>query len=134
MRNILFLIIILAVFIFINCSPKQAVTTDMFGEYIQLEKKNNPEELVGKKVTFVATRCSFEYQHMLKVSLEVENYICIESEEVGQILAYYKSDTPVKNADNLRFRIFGTVGKVSGAGKGGETHTEYYIDLDNVEM
>ena len=106
----------------------------MFGEYMQLTKRNNPEELVGKKVTFVATRCSFEHQHMMKTTMEIEQYICIESDEVGQILAYYMPDTPVRNAENLRFRVFGTVGKISGAGKGGKTHTEYFIDLDHVEM
>lgn len=134
MKNLSFLITISAIFLLTDCSPKVVQRTDIFGEYVQLKKKNDPEELVGKKVTFVATRCSFEYQHMLKMTTEVEKYFCIEADEVGQILAYYTPDIPVKSAENLRFRVFGTVGKVSGAGKGGGTHTEYFLDLDNVEM
>lgn len=133
MKNIIFLITITA-FLLTNCSPKVVQKTDIFGEYMQLQKKNNPEDLVGKKVTFVATRCSYEEQHMMKTTMAVEKYICIESDEVGQILAYYMPETPVSNADNLRFRVFGTVGKISGVGKGGGVHTEYFIDLDNVEM
>lgn len=37
-------------------------------------------------------------------------------------------------ANNQQLRVFGTLREVSGAGKGGGQHSEYYIDLDKVEL
>jgi hypothetical protein len=125
-------LILFFILFFIACSPK---IPQKMGDYYQLPKKNNPEEWVGKKVTFVAVRCPFEHQHLLKTTLDgTPKYLCLEAEEVGQILAYYGKNTPIRAADALRFRVFGTVGKVSGAGKGGKMHTEYYLDLDYIDM
>lgn len=128
--------IFLTVMFLMACSPKTSV---QMGDYNELPNKAKLEEWVGKKVTFVATRCSFEYQHMLKASLDgTPPYVCIESEASGQILAYYEKEKEkniqLENTENLRFRVFGTLNKISGAGKGGGTHTEYYLDLDNVEL
>lgn len=128
---------ILFLFVFAAaCSPK---TVEKMGDYNELPKNATLENWVGQKVTFVATPCSMEYQHLLKSSLDgTPSYICIESESSGQILAYYEKgkekNVQIENAQNLRFRVFGTINKISGAGKGGGTHTEYYLDLDNVEL
>ena len=118
---------------FAMCSPK--TTAVKMGDYEQLTAKSKLDNYLDKKVTFVASRCKMEYQHMLKSSPDgTQPYICLDSEAAGQVLAYYGIDADIKNADNIRFRVFGTIGKISGAGKGGGTHTEYYLDLDYVEL
>lgn len=125
----LFLLIIVCTFAM--CSPKTAI---QMGDYEDLPSKAKLENYVGKKVTFVAARCKMEYQHMLKLSIDgTPAYICLDA-EIGQLLAYYKTKEAIKNSDNIRFRVFGTIGKITGAGKGGGIHTEYYLDLDYVEM
>ncbi|MFK7948910.1 MAG: hypothetical protein AB8G11_15055 [Saprospiraceae bacterium] len=126
----LFLLITLCTFAM--CSPKTAIK---MGDYEELTGRVKLENYVDKKVTFVASRCKMEYQHMLKSSIDgIPSYICLDSDAVGQVLAYYKMPSDIKNADNIRFRVFGKLGTISGAGKGGGTHTEYYLDLDYVEL
>ena len=107
----LFLLITLCTFAM--CSPKTAIK---MGDYEQLTRKVKLENYVDKKVTFVASRCKIEYQHMLKTTIDgTPPYICLDS-EVGQLLAYYKMPSDIKNSDNIRFRVFGTLGQISGAG------------------
>lgn len=133
----LFLLITLC--IFAMCSPKTAVenldkTTINISDYEKLPDDAELKNYVDKKVTFVASRCKMEYQHMLKMTIDgVPPYICLDS-EAGQLLAYYKIEPNIENKENKQFRVYGTVGQMSGAGKGGGTHTEYYLDLDYVEL
>jgi hypothetical protein len=76
---------------------------------------------------------------MLKSSLDgTFLHICVESESSRQISVHYEKgkerNIQLNTSENLRFRVFRTLNKISGTGKGGGTHTKYYLDLDNVEL
>lgn len=130
------LILLSIICIFVMCSPKTTVqqnaTTVNKNNYEELSDDAKLSSYVDKKVTFLASRCKMEYQHMLKLSIDgTPSYICLDA-EVGQLLAYYQIEPNMENREK-EFRVYGTVGTISGAGKGGGTHTEYYLDLDAVE-
>lgn len=91
----------------------------------------------GKRVYFEVRFCEMEMQHMLRPSLQGNNdYFCVdridETERIGQLLAYTSEDIVAiyKKYDDQPFIIFGTIGMISGAGKGGGTHTEYYLEME----
>lgn len=103
--------------------------------YVELTVDSEYKNYEGKKVYFKAKICKMEMQHMLRRSFNGnDNYVCIDmvdskGEAVSQMLAY--TDMKVDNEET--FTVFGTLGSVSGAGKGGGMHTEYYLELEKVE-
>ena len=66
----------------------------------------------------------------MKGSLEPESHVYVDYNN-SQVVAYYRDFKLPKDKKKLKF--YGTVSQMSGAGKGGGTHTETYIDLDKVE-
>ena len=116
------------------CTPKNSILTT----YNELPVKPELEGLVGQKVVFEAKLAEHENQHMIKSSFDGRApYICIEPlskyETIDQLLAYSSDLTLNKRLKGKTFKVFGVIGKLTGAGKGGGFHTEYYLDLDKVE-
>ena len=71
------LILLSIICTFAMCSPKTAIK---MGDYEQLPNKAKRENYVDKKVTFVASRCTIEHQHMLKTTIDgTPSYICLDS-------------------------------------------------------
>ena len=77
------------------------------------------------------------HQHMMKVSMESNDehlYIDVLDSEGQQLVGYYNPTTiGIVPDDTKRHYFLGTLHSISGAGKGGGTHTEWYIDLDRIE-
>lgn len=112
--------------------------------YHPLSKTEKLSDFDGKKVSFEGKISTIIMQHMMKGGpmpfgeeddheKEKHQYLSpLESYAFGEIVGYYfPSKVSWPKADKLIF--YGTIGSISGAGKGGGTHTEYYIDLDKVE-
>ena len=60
-----------------------------------------------------------------------EQHIYIDYNDGKQLVGYY---TTLKIPNDSNEHIFsGRVSKISGAGKGGGTHTEYYLDLEKID-
>jgi hypothetical protein len=122
----------------IKKNPTEKVATE---DYELLPMNAQMSDYVGKKVHFKARICTMEMEHMIRFSLEETNeYFCIdqmndEGEAGFQMLAY----TNASGIDSLKkykekiFSIYGKLGSTTGAGKGGEEHTEYFLELDKVE-
>lgn len=138
MKNSTFLLFLLFL---AACSPKTAEVVVAYemesrakSDYHQLEKGAVLNNWLTKRVTFVAQSCAFESQHLLKVSLDGnEPYICLDS-DFREMLAYHSPNLSVKVIEEGRFRVFGTLQSIStDRGKGGQPHTEYYLDLEAIE-
>lgn len=100
-------------------------------------------DFVDKNVQFQARVCNFEMQHMLVSSMgdSRSTYICMDRVDekgkmINQLLAYTKERaaylSQVSTFKNKRFSVFGKLKVASGAGKGGGTHKEYYLELDKI--
>lgn len=109
-------------------------------DYHEIKKGESLSKLVDKKVVFNGKISEIPMQHMMRYAppmnenAEKEEHKYIEPSELDffQLVAYYlpsKVQWPAK--EGLRF--YGTLGSMSGAGKGGGEHTEIYIILDKVE-
>ena len=60
-----------------------------------------------------------------------EKHQTIDFNDGEQTVVYYSGiDVPEDEQEHL---YYGTVDKISGAGKGGGTHTEYFLILDHVD-
>jgi hypothetical protein len=131
---------------FIACnstkSNKGTKTDNMQEDYHQLSKTDKLSNFEGKKVQFEGKISTIIMQHMMKGSnpfleegeeQEEHKYILPPDDYAfHEIVAYYfPNKVTWPDAEKLRF--YGTIQMISGAGKGGGTHTEYYIDLDKVE-
>jgi ABC-type Fe3+/spermidine/putrescine transport system ATPase subunit len=109
--------------------------------YYELKSGESILSFIGKKIVFEGKISEIPMQHMMRMSPTFQGQESEENEYIepadkfkgGQIVAYYlpsKVKWPGKK-DGLRF--YGTMQKMSGAGKGGGEHTEYYLMLDKVE-
>jgi hypothetical protein len=87
---------------------------------------------LNKKMTIVAAKSTMIMQHMMAGSPKtVDNYFDLDGG--AQIVVYSLKPIPCKG----KTKITGTVGQVSGPGKGpnkgGGTHSEYYLSADEWE-
>jgi len=107
----------------------------MQSEYYSLTKTDKLSDYVGKKVQIDIYPSRERLQHMMKPAAfngeeEEHQYVVPENDfAIGEFLIYYTKKNihwPVKAS---KIRIFGSIESVSGAAKGGGTHTEYYMDL-----
>jgi len=99
-------------------------------------------DFVGKKVRFQASLSEMPMAHMMRPSLNPSgeaDHVYLDplpKYSFGQIVAYF--NTASFQRKNLKphrtYWVWGTVGSVSGAGMGGETHTESYLELEGVEL
>lgn len=131
---ILFLLTIISL---MSCQPTASIEAN---DYKKLMDKESLSEYVGKKVQLEVKICKMEMQHMLIISLEgKQTYICLDrlsnkGEEFGQLLAYTSDENILKkDFETDKFIALGTVQMISGAGKGGGIHKEYYLELDAVK-
>lgn len=146
MANQYFLLLLFACFFsigFYACNSTATTTstdasTNTDETYIELPVGKSIVNFENKKVWFVGKESEMVHQHMMKGSYspdgdkDPEKHIYIDyNENGGQIVGYYRGfDIP---KDKKTHKFYGKVLSMSGAGKGGGTHTEYYIMLDKVE-
>lgn len=109
-------------------------TTDKNYQYLSEDKliKN----YVGQKIWLEGKESTVIHQHMMKPSFSLseedkEKHLYVDYNNGQQIVVYYTNINIPK--DQKKHQFYGTVQKMSGAGKGGGTYTEYYLDLDKVE-
>lgn len=97
----------------------------------------------NEKVSFEASLSRKFMQHLMAGGLDEDFepllHLYIEpaaSIGIYEILGYYSKKQGI-NSDDLqgaKFRIYGTLREVSGAGFGGERHTETYVMIDKLEV
>jgi hypothetical protein len=110
------------------------------GEYYYVKNGESIFSRMDEKVCFEATFSKEIYQHMMRMSppfqkeKEEHHYIDPASKyKGGQIVAYYfpsKVKWPANKS--AKFLVYGTMSSMTGPGKGGGEHTEYYLILDKV--
>lgn len=102
--------------------------------YLELDQDMYMEEYQGQKVWLKGKITQQPMQHMMKNSPpfgEPEKYQTIDFNGGEQTVVYYTNiEFPM---DDQEHKYFGSIDKISGAGKGGGTHTEYFLNLDRVE-
>ena len=120
------------------CSSSSNTTNDnnLTSNYQALSKDKSVKDFVDQQIWLEGTESTEVYQHMMKPSFsleeeDAEKHLYVDYNNGQQIVAYYKNIKIPK--DQKKHKFFGTVKKISGAGKGGGTHTEYYLDLNKVE-
>ncbi len=113
-------------------------------KYHKLGKTDKLSDFEGRKISFEGTLSTMIMQHMMKGSpmpfgdddAEAEEHKYLSPTEdlysFGEMVGYYYP-SKVKWPTAKKLVFYGTINSISGAGKGGGTHTEYYIDLDKVE-
>lgn len=123
---------------YMACSSSNNTTNDKTStsNYQHLSKDKSVKDFVEQQIWLEGTESTEVHQHMMKSSFSLEGeaaekHLYVDYNNGKQIAAYYKNIKIPK--DQKVHKFFGTVQKMSGAGKGGGTHTEYYLDLDKVE-
>jgi hypothetical protein len=113
----------------------------MDNEYYHLKAGENLFDFVDKSIVFDAIIAQIPAQHMMKASLnegekEKHEYLDPDAKyKGGQIVGYYlpsKVEWPKEKKATIK--VYGSLRVMSGKGKGGGTHTEYYLDIDKVEL
>ncbi len=91
-----------------------------------LRQKENTNHLIA-----ISGKVSqFPLQHMMKFSMTEEQHVYIDMPDGRQIVGYYDAaKIKIDLKDTKKYLFIGKLNKMSGAGKGGGTHTEYYLDL-----
>ena len=112
--------------------PTTAIAED--GEYMQLDADMPISDYTGQKIWIEGTISTDPMQHMMKEAVpfgEEEQHLYIAYNDGEETVGYYTNlEIPT---DDQNHRFYGTVDKISGAGKGGDTHTEYFINLEKIE-
>jgi hypothetical protein len=122
---------------YMACISSKNTTNDntSTSNYQHLSKDKSIKGFVEQQIWLEGTESTEVRQHMMKSSFSLEGaaeqHLYVDYNDGQQMVAYYKSIKIPK--DQKVHKFFGTVQKMSGAGKGGGTHTEYYLDLDKVE-
>lgn len=133
-----FLFCILTVF----CSACATRNAEPSVSYYTMTDAENIADFVGKKVRFQALLAEIPMAHMMRPSLihsGKEEHLYLDplpKYGFGQIVAYFNTASfQRKNMKAHRtYWVWGTVGLVSGAGMGGNTHTEPFLELEGVEL
>lgn len=110
--------------------------------YYTMTDTENIADFEGRKIRFLCTLTEIPMAHMMRPSLNhfgKEEHIYIDplpKYGFGQIVAYFNTESfsLTRMKPNRTYWVSGTVGSVSGAGMGGGTHTEYYLELEGAEL
>lgn len=96
------------------------------------------QPLIGQRVQLRGAICDFELQHLLYTSLDNElQYVCLDVPRRGrdsyQLLAYthYPDAVRAHLMHSPEAILTGRLVEVSGAGKGGGTHREYAVLIED---
>ena len=143
-----FTIAFLFLWVFLSCNgPKNTVKTSdiqsnsMKKDFHPIKAGENLFDFVDKSIVFDAKIAQFPAQHMMKSSLtegeqEKHEYLDPDTKyKGGQILGYYFPSKVVwPKEQKATIKVYGSLRVMSAKGKGGGTHTEYYLDIDKVEL
>jgi len=121
------------------CQPTSSSTHDSKTDetdYIPLPPNQSISGYVGKAIWFEGRRSAMIRQHMMKgpgpVAEYEEQHCYIDYHGDHQTVVYYTKDIEVPKDDKMH-KFYGIVDKIRGAGKGGNPHTEYFLNLHKVE-
>jgi hypothetical protein len=119
---------------------KSNIKSSMNMNYYILKVGENLSDFVDQKICFEAKISEIPAQHMMKMSLndgeeEKHEYLDPDSKYKGNQIVGYFYPSKVKFPENKKaaIKVYGSLHAMSGKGKGGGTHREYYLDLDKVE-
>lgn len=102
--------------------------------YMELDQDMYMEEYQGQKVWIRGKMTKQPMQHMMKDAPpfgEPEDNITIDFNDGEQTVVYFTGiEVPEDENEHI---YYGSIDKISGAGKDGQTHTEYFLMLDHVE-
>jgi hypothetical protein len=134
--NLCFFFCISTTYIACSSSVNTTSTTRTDSNYQLLSIDKSIKDYVDQKIYLEGTESLEINQHMMKTSFSLEGeaeekHLYIDYNNGQQIVGYYKNIRLPK--DQKKHKFYGTARKMSGAGKGGGTFTEYYLDLDKVE-
>jgi hypothetical protein len=114
--------------------------SSMHTDYQMLKAGENLFDFVDKKICFDAKISEIPAQHMMKMSLndgeeEKHEYLDPDRKYKGNQIVGYFYPSKVKFPENKKaaIKVYGSLKVMKGQGKGGGTHSEYYLDLDKVE-
>ena len=137
---------LLLLFAFCACKSTKVSTIEtnikssMNMNYYILNAGENLFDFVDKKICFDAKIAEIPAQHMMKMSLndgeeEKHEYLDPDSKYKGNQIVGYFYPSKVKFPENKKaaIKVYGSLKVMKGQGKGGGTHTEFYLDLDKVE-
>lgn len=120
------------------CGKKSAANS---GEYKTVQQGTDARSLVGQKVMFEGTETMLVEQHMMSSSggLDAKVHFYIQPNTntgLGQMVVYYTPEMIPggQSLVNKKMMVYGTLGEVSGPGKGGGEHRELKLDLDKLEF
>jgi len=106
------------------------------GDYLAIDMDMAIGNYIGEQVMIKGKIAATPMQHLMKpedpFGQEEEKHTFISYNNGEEIVGYYKAAVTVPN-DDAAHTFYGTVDKVSGAGKGGGMHTEYYLNLEKVD-
>lgn len=137
---------LLLTFVFCACKSTNVnisesnIKSSMNMNYYILKAGENLSDFVDKKICFEAKISEIPAQHMMKMSLndgeeERHEYLDLDSKYKGNQIVGYFYPSKVKFPENKKatIKVYGSLKVMKGQGKGGGTHSEYYLDLDKVE-
>ena len=120
-------------------SGESNIKSSMNMNYYILKVGENLSDFVDQKICFEAKISEIPAQHMMKMSLndgekEKHEYLDPDSKYKGNQIVGYFYPSKVKFPENKKaaIKVYGSLHAISGKGKGGGTHREYYLDLDKV--
>lgn len=115
-------------------TPVSTTSNSEDSEYMQLDADMPISDYVGQKIWIEGNISTDPMQHMMKEAVpfgDAEEHLYITYNDGEETVGYYTNlEIPT---DNQNHRFYGTVDKISGAGKGGDMHTEYFINLEKIE-
>jgi hypothetical protein len=124
-----------------NSLKSTSANANMNKDYYQLKAGEKIFDFVDKPIVFEAKIAQIPAQHMMKASLndgEKEKHEYLDPDTKyngGQIVGYYLPSKVVwPKEKKATIKVYGSLRVMSGKGKGGGTHTEYYLDIDKVEL
>lgn len=122
-----------------SCSIPQntaAVTpaTVQPSHYIALRPNQSIQDFVGQRIWIEGELSNIIHQHMMKGGLNgTPPYVYVDYHNDRQLVAYFEKGLEPPTKMGKSYRFYGVVNSISGAGKGGGTYTEYYLDVLRVE-
>ncbi len=102
-------------------------------EYTTLKPDQSIQDFVGQRICIEGQLATIIHQHMMKGGVNgTPTHVYVDYHKSRQLVAYFKDGVAPPTTAGKSYRFYGIVGRISGAGKGGGTYTEYYLDVVRV--
>lgn len=117
-------------------TTKGPATTAVFqpSNYTALGPHQSIQDFGGQQIWIEGQMTNMIDQHMMKTTIDgTPPHVYVNYHKGKQVVAYFENRLEPPTQMGKIYRFYGVVNSISGAGKGGETHTEYYLDVIQVE-